>query len=337
MSANQREEKIYGAIDTEDYFTFKGFCKKINSKEQHKVNVYIDGVLDSTLEANKHIKSIESTYDMYDTNGFCFEYEIDEKLIHEKHKIEFKTEDDEQLLNSPVISLNSSFPEYNKILFMKSLYKEIDKNITSKSFKKDSLGFFATKENLKDINFINFIKETYNKFPQLSIKAFYFDNNADKEIKKIFKNELSRLTCILPLSIIDVTSNVSIWYSNSTVNNRNLHVNIFEILFYRCENIFYTSYNFNNFKKTIDQFNKENQKHHYLMDYEYFSFTKEEIINAENKLSKLVSNKWNFSEKKYNLVKDYIIESIRTSLENKLFSRDVTRLSQLLKIRSDNG
>ena len=45
MIVPSKNQKTYGVLHTENYFSFLGFCKKVNSDEIQKVDIYLDDVL----------------------------------------------------------------------------------------------------------------------------------------------------------------------------------------------------------------------------------------------------------------------------------------------------
>ena len=45
MILPKANQKSYGVVHTENYFSFTGFCKKVNSDEIQTVDIYLDDVL----------------------------------------------------------------------------------------------------------------------------------------------------------------------------------------------------------------------------------------------------------------------------------------------------
>ncbi|MFA7092613.1 MAG: hypothetical protein WC149_12275, partial [Arcobacteraceae bacterium] len=112
MSSLQKDTKIYGAVESESYITFTGFCKRIYDTTQQSVDVFIDEKKVDTILADQKIRDIENKYEVFDTNGFCFTYELPKEYIGQKHKLEFKTKDGEQLLHSPIHTIDKFSPLY---------------------------------------------------------------------------------------------------------------------------------------------------------------------------------------------------------------------------------
>ena len=150
MSSVERNAKIYGAVETETFMTFEGFCKKIYNNEQQKVEVFIDDEKIDTILSNQRISNIEDTYEVFDTEGFCFTYKLPKKYIGEKHKLEFKTIHGEQLVHSPIITIEKDNPLFNRGLLIQSLDEIINYNSIKDGYKKNTLSFMAIEENLKE-------------------------------------------------------------------------------------------------------------------------------------------------------------------------------------------
>lgn len=318
MSSQQREEKIYGAVDTEDHVNFTGFCKKINSKKQHKVNIYIDGILKDTIEANKNIQDIEDKYDIYDTNGFCFEYKIDENIIGEKHKIEFKTENNEQLLRSPLFSINKThkrFFEYSLLESLKIETASIDSNI------KNVIGVLGTSENIEDNDFTQYIKQIITDFPEIKLKVFIFNDDQNNKIKDILNS--TRIEFILLKNIKDIFKEVKVYLSN---NNRNsLDTKILHSLRKITTNLFCIGLNLNLNKITVLEHESKNQEYFkpFFNNLEVFGFTNQDIIKYGStyhelyflKAEKTFNTKINFSMNE-NMYKAYVYWNLTLGFYN---------------------
>lgn len=182
-----KNAKTYGVLHTENYFSFLGFSKKVNSDEVQKVDVYLDNELIDTIIANKHLQKIE---DIYELEGFGFEYILPNEYIGKKNVISFKNhKTQENLQNSPYKLITENHPEFNEMAFLNSLKMPIDKEEITKIYCSNSIGFLATEENLEDEEFIQYIKELMNRFQDIRIKGFYFNNSQKDLLKKIFLKE----------------------------------------------------------------------------------------------------------------------------------------------------
>lgn len=105
------------------------------------------------------------------------EYSANLKLIDDS-KMEFE--------KSVISEIFKNDERYNELCFMNSLKQPVSEEMKN-MHKPNSIGFLATKENLEDENFIEYIKELMIRFPKVEFKAFYFDPRiiSSLNIKKI--------------------------------------------------------------------------------------------------------------------------------------------------------
>lgn len=338
MSSNKREEKIYGAVDTEDHIHFTGFCKKINSKEQHLIYVFIDGNLADTLESNKNIEEIENKYDMYDTNGFCFEYKINENLIGEKHKIEFLTKDNEHLLKSPLSSIEKThkrFFEYSLLESLKTETSTIDSSI------KNSIGLLGTSENIEDNDFTQYIKQIITDFPKIKFKIFIFNNDLNNKIKEIFPS--TRIEFILLKNIKDIFKEAEVYLCNNDRNS--LDTKILHSLRKITTDLFCVGLNLNLNKITVLEHENKNEEYFkpFFNNLEAFGFTNQDIINYGNtyhelyflKAEKIYNTKIDFNMNQ-NMNKAYIYWNLTLGFHNHdFFKYSIDFSKRFAKIQSE--
>lgn len=213
MSSLQRESKIYGAVESESYITFTGFCKRIYDTAQQSVDVFIDEEKVATLLANEKIRDIEEKYEVFDTNGFCFTYELPKKYIGQKHKLEFKTQEGKQLLHSPTHTIDKFSPLYNQAMFIESLHQPIQYHALENGYTKNALSFIAIEENLGDEAFIEFILEMSKKYKELSLSIVYFNEHQKNQATKIF-NQIKNKNFINPSSVEEIIKNSEIYLHN---------------------------------------------------------------------------------------------------------------------------
>ena len=213
MSSLQRESKIYGAVESQSYITFTGFCKRIYDTAQQSVDVFIDEEKVATLLANEKIRDIEEKYEVFDTNGFCFTYELPKKYIGQKHKLEFKTQEGKQLLHSPTHTIDKFSPLYNQVMFIESLHQPIQYHALENGYTKNALSFIAIEENLGDEAFIEFILEMSKKYKELSLSIFYFNEHQKNQATKIF-NQIKNKNFINPSSVEEIIKNSEIYVYN---------------------------------------------------------------------------------------------------------------------------
>lgn len=256
MSSSERNTKIYGAVETETFITFEGFCKKIYNTEKQEIEVFIDDKKVDKILANQKIPTIEDTYEVFDTEGFCFTYKLPKEYIGEKHKLEFKTIDGEQLIHSPITTLNTSDEKYNKSCFIESLNEPINEEKFVDIYGSD-IGFFGIEENLNDKDFIDYIKELNIRFSSTVFKAFCFNDDQVKLIKSIFGDTFKILKVV---SIDDILNSIGIYLCNGNYNND-------YIIYQKIKTFIYPIY--------------------INIEYLYKSFSKESINETNEKMKKL--------------------------------------------------
>lgn len=217
MTSPIQPNKTYGVLHTESFFSFLGFAKKIGSSETQKIDVYLDDKLIDTIEANKFIEKID---DMYDVENQAFSYNLPIEYIGKKATISFKNHDSqENLLNSPYVLIDKNHEKFSEAKFIHSLNQPLNEELKN-MYKPNSIGFLATKENLEDVEFVEYINQIMNDFPEYDFKALYFDKNSIKEIKEKFRN--SNLGLLELKDIKDIFENLDIYLSNYERTYQNL-------------------------------------------------------------------------------------------------------------------
>lgn len=252
MILPKAKQKSYGVIHTENYFSFTGFCKKVNSDEIQKVDIYLDDVLIDTILADKKLQKIE---DIYDIEGFGFTYNLPTEFIGNKKSINFKNhQTKEDLQNSPYELLNTTHPKFNEARFMYSLSESIDEERIKDKYCPNSIGFLASEENLEDEEFVQYIKELIIRFPNVEFKAFCLNHEQKKLGKNIFLND--KINFLIPQNIYEIAKEIEIYLCSQKVPK---DIKIFSILRNHSPQILsiYTNLLISNFKEiTIKNFEK---------------------------------------------------------------------------------
>ena len=167
-------DKTYGVLHTESFFSFLGFAKKVGSDETQKIDVFLDDKLIDTIEANEFIQKID---DMYDVESKAFTYNLPVQYIGKKAIISFKNHDSgEELLNSPYTLIDKNHEKFNEAKFLHSLSEPLSEELKN-MYKPNCVGFLATKENIEDEEFMGYIKELIERFPDVEFKGFCFNNS----------------------------------------------------------------------------------------------------------------------------------------------------------------
>lgn len=211
MTSPIQPNKTYGVLHTESFFSFLGFAKKVGSDEIQKIDVFLDDKLIDTIEANEFIQKID---DMYDVESKAFTYNLPVQYIGKKAIISFKNHDSgEELLNSPYTLIDKNHEKFNEAKFLHSLSEPLSEELRN-MYKPNCVGFLATKENLEDEKFVQYIKELQKRFPMVEFKIFYFNNHQKKLAEEVF-NDIINIQFIIPKNIYQINENCLIWLSRN--------------------------------------------------------------------------------------------------------------------------
>ena len=287
MTSPIQLNKTYGVLHTENYFSFLGFAKKIGSHQTQKIDVFLDDKLIDTIEANEFIQKID---DMYDVESKAFTYNLQIKYIGQKSTISFKNHDSgEELLNSPYTLIDKNHEDFNEAKFLHSLSEPLSEELKN-MYKPNCVGFLATKENLEDAEFVEYVNEIIKDFPEYDFKALYFDKNSIKEIKNKFQH--SNLNLIELKSAKDIFENLEVYLSNEIINLidtkiirylRQLSQEIFPLSLnlYHPKNMNLKTFEMNN----ISYFNK------FFINIEYLGFEQSDITKYGNSFHEIYFKK----------------------------------------------
>lgn len=314
--------KTYGVLHTESFFSFLGFAKKVGSDEIQKVDVFLDDKLIDTIEANEFIQKID---DMYDVESKAFTYNLPTQYIGKKAIISFKNHDSgEELLNSPYTLIDKNHEKFNEAKFLHSLSEPLSEELKN-TYKPNCVGFLATKENLEDEEFVEYIKELMEKFPDVEFKGFYINS---QDIKSS-KNTLNFIEFISISDIADVVKDIEIFiFNNYKVNSE---VKLFIKIRESCKNILALHSNFSipNYKSlTIKEVEKywEAPLAKFINHFEKLGFEESDISKDKSYMksySNAIYRKFNLDKPITNLeqnaYKYFNFKTIEYALSNKDF------------------
>lgn len=107
--------------------------------------------------------------------------------------------------------LENLIPNFREISFVKALNKELNLEKLQNATSKDSIGFFATLDNLEDLEFIKLMNILFEKNFNIKYKAFYFNDEQRNTALKVFDKYISMIDFIEPNNIYDIVENISIY------------------------------------------------------------------------------------------------------------------------------
>lgn len=196
-------DKSYGVARKDGDFSFVGFAKKAKSDEAQKVDIYLDKELIDTINSDEYNQEID---DLYGADNLAFSYHLPFRYIDGKsHNLTFKVHGtDEQLRGSPLSVMEKSHKNFNEARFMRSLDEPLSEELKD-MYKPNSIGFLATKENMEDEEFVEYIKELMIRFPNVEFKGFYFNRNEKIVLEKL------NIENILISNITQITEKINLF------------------------------------------------------------------------------------------------------------------------------
>lgn len=207
MIVPKKNAKSYGVVHNINHFNFLGFCKNTLDDEKTKVDIYINNNLVDTINCDKYIQSIDDIYDL-DEQTVYFEYSLPVKYL-EIDSISFRNHTtNEELKNSPIF-INKQDPTYNNSIFYHSL-SEFEPQRIKDLYTKNSIGFFAIRENMENSCFVNFINRINEKIPNVKFKIFYTYEGEKELVNLTFKDKLKNASIIRPKNIYEVAQEVEV-------------------------------------------------------------------------------------------------------------------------------
>ncbi|MCT7590803.1 hypothetical protein [Aliarcobacter butzleri] len=319
--------KTYGILHTDSYFSFIGFAKKIESDETQKIDIYLDDKLIDTIEANEFIQKID---DIYDVENKAFSYNLPFKYIDgAKHQVSFKNHSSQdELLNSPYTLINKNHEDFNQTRFILSLEEPISEELKN-MYKPNNIGFLATKENLEDEEFMEYIEYISDNFRNNEINCFYY--SGDPSSNKILKN-IQNIKFIFISSFKDILPNIEIYIHNLNIQNNKLR----DRILFDLNNIFCVTFIKNNSNLTLEEHSRILMKptFPYHDNPAYFGFTEENIKLSNGNMHTMIYSSFFGLNTKLNLrqtMKEYQILNIMSAFTNKKFKEYIRMLHVKLK------
>ncbi len=278
MILPKAKQKSYGVLHTENYFSFTGFCKKVNSDEIQTVDIYLDDVLIDTIIADKHLQKIE---DIYELDGFGFSYDLLEKYVGQKSLISFKNhESQDDLQNSPYVLINKNDIRFKEYRFLHSLNNINIPNIEN-LFTKNSITIIFDKNIIEEESFSDYIKDLCKRFCTVKINFIAFYEKDKKLVKTIFSDYLKQINTIPPDSIYELARQTEI-FLYTHIN----HMNLYYTLLKYSNEIICLDIRFR--KSIIKDYDNEAQNHEIFINPLKYHLSNEEIKKYEHSFTRII-------------------------------------------------
>jgi hypothetical protein len=321
------QDRFINSVHTdENQIVYTGFCKFVGSQEAQIVEILIDGELIDKVIANN--EQPQST--MFDQNGnYGFKYILPEEYIDNcRHTIDFCVND-----KSLCFEGNHTFECHSSIMSQYKKYQllfEIERSAKSISstdqYGKNTIAFLAIEENLKDENYIAYIKKLHRSFPTTKFKAYYLDQIQKDIAMKMFDG--CDIELVAFKTVDDLINNITVYIQNHAVLKE--YGELWNLLLYKCENIYCNEYNKTNYDMSLDQFDAMHRKHLFFQYPSHFGFSDEDIQVSEGKLSALIQHNFGLPILG-GTVETFLFEQIKLSLSSDEFRKMATKKNNLLK------
>jgi|GEM_PF-95519 len=231
-------------------------------------------------------------------------------------------------LISKILKGHEKFSEYSLI----NSFDHVIKNSALKNMSSSSaIGFVATKENLEDKDYTQYIKDLMKKFPKVEFIAYAFDGLEQAFIKEHFNK--FHISILGPVEHIgDILQKVAIWIDGPFTYSKNtLQTYVWTHLLYEIEDIYCLKYSREIMHLTIEAFDQLHKNHPFLENPEVFDFSVESDAFKEKSLSKLIASDQNLKVNESQLMSEFLDKQIELSLDDINFRRITTKRANKLK------
>jgi hypothetical protein len=191
-------------------------------------------LLDSVAVIDVYIQNTKidsfSCYELKAEKGRVFDvdmrgilYDVPDEYLDKSDKIVFKDAKNGNVLLEAFVSVFSRGDEkYNELSFVRSLEEPVDEEKIKDLYCKNSIGFLAIKENLEDEDFMAYVKELIVRFPQVKVKAFYFNQEEHRLLNNKFELLKRRINMIPLNGINNLCENIEMYVHNKKCSYKDL-------------------------------------------------------------------------------------------------------------------
>lgn len=230
--------------------------------------------------------------------------------------------------------------KYNEISFMRSLDEPISEEI-QEMYCPNAIGFLAIQENLEDEEFVEYINQIMQDFPNATFKALIFNNNLNELIKERFP--LSTLGFIELKNINSLYESIEIYLSNYERTFANIHENnIVKILRNHSSDIACIGLGLQRKYISLRQHELENATYYnkLFLNLEHLGLDKQDIAKYGNSFHEVYFKK---ASEKYNvdinfsldesMSKAYVYWNLKLGLTNhEFFKEGISYIRKIIKL-----
>ncbi|MBU1216501.1 DUF115 domain-containing protein [bacterium] len=295
--------------------------------EVSKIDVYLENEKIDTIVCENFTATNGRVFDV-DVRGIL--YDVPDAFQDKIDTISFRDAKSQTELPAAFVSVFSRDDEkYNELSFVRSLEEPVDEEKIKDLYCKNSIGFLAIKENLEDEDFMAYVKELRERFPDITFKAFYFNSEQKNKVMENLKNY--QIDYIGIKDIYELAESVEVWISNSKSTFKVKR--IYEVFLCQNPNIFTLNYTHNDL--SLLEF-EEKFKSHYRNLFEISNLKKLESENMQDLNGQLCD----LLDKKYSILtnfnmnsnlKEYWAVLIKTALDSSEFKNFYTEVFKIIR------
>jgi hypothetical protein len=287
--------------------------------EASKIEVYLENKKIDTISCDNFTATKARVFDV-DMRGIL--YDVPDEYLDKSDKIIFKDAKNGNILPGAFVSVFRKDDEkYNELSFMQSLKESVDETMIAGNYTSSTIGFLATKENLEDVAFINYISELQKYFKDTKIIAYIIHNTLMDEIE--------------PFEKIMIQNVSQLEYTQVLIINETNELDRLVLYKAKWSNILLLSFTGSNMLKPIKELNATQIVNLYRQHSDVFDLTEEDIKRLDNHIliATLISLKNIF----YNQETEELFDTERTPKERSykiidLAFKDQTFVQNIVKL-----
>ncbi|MGE4456914.1 MAG: hypothetical protein AB7E13_08250 [Arcobacteraceae bacterium] len=240
---------------------------KSDYEEVQQIDVYVGDTKIDTVACQTLSAQNGRVFDV-DVRGIL--YDVPDAYQEQIERIVFKDAASGDILPEAFVSVfRRDDAKYNELSFMKSLEEPIDEKLKN-MYKPNCVGFLATKENLEDEEFMDYMKELKKRYPLIQFNGLYIKSSLVYNKINDFKFiNFVQITCFK-----DFVNNTEVFISNPAVR---IYSNLDNLLL-KCQNIYVSFYERTRKNENINK-HDYNEDHILIRNYKLFGFNIDELKN----------------------------------------------------------
>ncbi len=169
-------------------------------------------------------------------------------------------------------------------IFLNDIHQPIN-NELKKHYKSNCMGFLASKTNLENLDFMQYIAKLNAKFPECKLKGFYLESFSTKAFKNFENIEFTKIT-----NFYEMMSSIEIYIFNPYDYGNNYIQQSTVIASTAFENVYFLPYSKETMNKKVLDAQRIDENHIIYKNLNYFGFTIDDCKKYNYNLVLLVHN-----------------------------------------------